>query len=117
MGPSVGDLFFTSNEELENALEKYKNQNISFHCEDPKILEANKGAQSHEAKRPPQAEISAVDFALKMIEKYNLVGKICHCSTVEGINKIIDAKKGIEEVHREIVKIVISHLSLVTSDH
>lgn len=93
MGPSIGDLFFTSNEELEKVLEKYKNQYVSFHCEDPKILEENKTASSHEAKRPPKAEISAVDFALKLIEKYNLFGKICHCSTIEGINKIIDAKR------------------------
>ncbi|MDD5720905.1 MAG: amidohydrolase family protein [Candidatus Pacebacteria bacterium] len=93
MGPSVGDLFFTSNEELEKALEKYENQCVSFHCEDPKILEENANKNTHEAKRPPEAEISAVDFALKLIEKYNLVGKICHCSTVLGINKIIDAKK------------------------
>lgn len=93
MGPSIGDLFFTSNEELEKALEKYKNQFVSFHCEDPKILEENKDKSVHEMKRPPEAEISAVDFALKLIEKYNLVGKICHSSTVEGINKIIDAKK------------------------
>ena len=93
MGPSVGDLFFTSNEELEKVLEKYENQYVSFHCEDPKILEENANKNTHEAKRPPEAEISAVDFALKLIEKYNLVGKICHCSTIEGINKIIDAKK------------------------
>jgi len=93
MGPSIGDLFFTSNEELEKALEKYKNQYVSFHCEDPKILEENVNENTHEAKRPPEAEISAVDFALKLIEKYNLVGKICHCSTIEGVNKIMDAKK------------------------
>lgn len=93
MGPSVGDLFFTSSEELEKVLEKYENQYVSFHCEDPKILEENINKNTHEAKRPPEAEISAVDFALTLIEKYNLVGKICHCSTALGINKIIDAKK------------------------
>ncbi len=92
MGPSVGDLFFTSLEELETVIAKYQGQNVSFHCEDPKILEENTGASSHEAKRPPTAEISAVDLALELIEKYNLFGKICHCSTKEGIEKIKNAK-------------------------
>lgn len=93
MGPSIGELFFHSNEELEERIKLYKGQNISFHCEDPKILEQNKNAPAHEDRRPKEAEISAVDFALHLIEKYNLMGKICHCSTAEGIKKIIDAKK------------------------
>lgn len=93
MGPSVGDLFFTNREDLEKAVAQYKGQNISFHCEEPTILESNKQAETHEMKRPPEAEISAVDFALYLIEKYDITGKICHCSTVEGINKIIEAKR------------------------
>ncbi len=93
MGPSVGDLFFNSLDELEAVIKNYQGQNVSFHSEEPEILEKNKNASTHEAKRPPEAEISAVDFALQLIEKYDLVGKICHCSTLEGINKIISAKK------------------------
>ena len=93
MGPSVGDLFFTNREDLEKAIAQYKGQNVSFHCEDPDVLEAHKQAETHELKRPPEAEISAVDFALYLIEKYDIIGKICHCSTIEGISKIIDAKK------------------------
>ncbi len=93
MGKSVGDLFFTSLEELETVVKNYEGQYLSFHCEDPKILEDNKMASTHETQRPAEAEISAVDFALKLIEKYNIIGKICHCSTREGIHKIIEAKK------------------------
>ncbi len=93
MGPSVGDLFFTNREDLEQVISQYAGQNVSFHCEEPTILEKNSNALTHENKRPPEAEISAVVFALYLIEKYNLVGKICHCSTIEGINKIISAKK------------------------
>ena len=93
MGQSVGDLFFTSNEALEAALEKYQEQNVSFHCEDPKILESSSGALTHEKRRPNEAEISAISFALKLIEKYKIIGKICHCSTIEGINQIIKAKR------------------------
>jgi len=93
MGKSVGDLFFNSFEELESAISKYSGQNVSFHCEDPKILAANENQPTHEGRRPVEAEVSALDFALQMVEKYQLSGKICHVSTAEGLAKIIEAKK------------------------
>ncbi len=93
MGQSIGDLFFSTREGLENALAKYKGCNISFHCEDPKTLNECCDADTHEHKRPPMAEILAVDFALELIEKHNLKGRICHCSTMEGVKKIMEAKK------------------------
>jgi dihydroorotase len=93
MGQSIGHLFFSSRSTLEDALKNYQGQYISFHCEDPKILDENKDAPTHEQARPPQAEITAVDTALELIEKYDLTGKICHASTVEGIEKIVAAKK------------------------
>ena len=92
MGPSVGDLFFSSQQQLELAIAKYEGQNVSFHCEDPVILEDNKNAATHEAQRPSSAEVTATDFALHLIEKYNLVGKLCHYSTKEGLPKIKAAK-------------------------
>ena len=92
MGPSVGDLFFTSRQSLETALEKYKGQNVTFHCEDPEVLEECKSGLTHESRRPAKAEILAIDFALELIERYNLTGKISHCSAIEGIKKIMDAK-------------------------
>lgn len=92
MGHSVGDLFFTSRQSLETALEKYKGENITFHCEDPEVLEESKTASTHESRRPARAETLAIDFALELIEKYNLTGKISHCSIIEGVNKISEAK-------------------------
>lgn len=93
MGHSVGNTFFTNFEDLEKAIARYEGQYVSFHCEDPKMLDEHKDDATHESRRPPEAEISAIDFALILIRKYNLVGKICHCSTVSGIEKIIKAKK------------------------
>ena len=93
MGPSVGDLFFTSQEQLGNVMERYRGCNVSFHCEDPEILEASRGAAHHEDRRPPQAEITATHFALQLIERYGLKGKLCHYSTREGLNAIIAAKR------------------------
>lgn len=93
MGPSVGDLFFSSQDELEKVIAKYEGQNISFHCEDPEILENSKSAPTHEAQRPAKAEITAIDFALNLIEKYNLTGKLCHYSTKDALPKIKAAKE------------------------
>lgn len=92
MGPSIGNLFFHSLQELEKVLAQYRGYSVSFHCEDPEILDKNKNESTHEKRRPKEAELSAIDFALLMIEKYNLQGKICHCSTREGIEKIKNAK-------------------------
>ncbi len=93
MGRSIGDMYFNTEEDLDLALEKYRGCFISFHCEDPKILEEHRQEETHEARRPIEAELRAINIALKMIEKHNLFGKICHISTIEGIEKIIKAKK------------------------
>lgn len=107
MGPSIGELFFTSNEELEKVIAQYEGQNVSFHCEDPEILEESKNAETHILRRPPEAEIKAIDFALMLIKKYNLTGKICHCSTLSGIEKIIKAK---QEGLKVTVEVTPTHL-------
>lgn len=93
MGPSIGELFFKDNQSLDDVLVHYKNQYVSFHCEDPEILEAHKGESTHATRRPVSAELMATDIALKLIEKYNLKGKLCHYSAGEGLKAIIAAKK------------------------
>ncbi len=93
MGPSVGDLFFTSQAQLETAIAHYRGKNVSFHCEDPEILEASRGEATHEQRRPAQAEITATRFALHLIEAYGLQGKLCHYSTREGLGQIIAARQ------------------------
>jgi dihydroorotase len=92
MGPSVGDLFFTSLEQLDETLAHYAGQNVSFHCEDPILLEQHKGAATHELRRPRQCELSATEFALRMIEKHRLTGKLCHYSVGEGLPLIRAAR-------------------------
>ena len=93
MGPSVGDLFFKNNDELLNVLEKYRNLWVSFHCEDPDILEQNKNGPDHFTRRPMQAELLATDFALKLIEMFQLKGKLCHYSSGAGLDAIKAARK------------------------
>ncbi len=92
MGPSVGDLFFASQEQLEGVIARYRGKNVSFHCEDPAILRESKGAATHALRRPARAEITATEFALYLIERYDLVGKLCHYSTKGGLEKIAAAK-------------------------
>ncbi|MBI3821526.1 MAG: amidohydrolase family protein [Planctomycetes bacterium] len=93
MGPSVGDLFFSTLEQLEETLAHYAGQAVSFHCEDPVLLEKHKGAATHEERRPAECEFSATLFALKMIEKYRLQGKLCHYSVGQGLAMIAAAKR------------------------
>jgi dihydroorotase len=92
MGHSVGDLFFTTLEQLDRALAHYRGCDVSFHCEDPLLLEAHKQAPTHEQRRPPECEVSATRFALMMIEKYALRGKLCHYSVGEGLPLIRAAR-------------------------
>jgi dihydroorotase len=92
MGPSVGDLFFASQQQLEDVITHYRGKNVSFHCEDPEILRESKGAPTHEQRRPARAEIAATAFALYLIEKYELIGKLCHYSTGYGLKLIAEAK-------------------------
>ncbi len=93
MGPSVGDLFFKDNEELENALVHYKNQYVSFHCEDPELLEKCKNESTHFSRRPVEAEVLATNEALKLIKEHHLVGKLCHFSSREGLDAIREFRK------------------------
>jgi len=93
MGPSIGELFFKDLETLDETLSHYKNQFVSFHCEDPEILEKHRNEPSHSEKRPNLAEAIATRDALRLIEKYELKGKLCHFSSQEGLNFVREARK------------------------
>jgi len=93
MGPSIGDLFFTSQEELETAIARYRGQHVSFHCEDPYILEKSSQNKTHSERRPRGAANTATAFALYLIEKYELKGKLCHFSTGDGLELVRAAKE------------------------
>ncbi len=92
MGPSVGELFFSTLEQLDEVLAHYAGRAVSFHCEDPVLLDQHKHATTHEQRRPPECELSATRFALAMIEKHRLTGKLCHYSVGEGLPLIRAAK-------------------------
>jgi dihydroorotase len=93
MGPSVGELFFTSAEQLDETLARYRGQNVSFHCEDPVVLDRHRHEPTHERRRPPECELSATRLALALIEKHDLTGKLCHYSVGEGLPLIRAARR------------------------
>lgn len=92
MGPSVGELFFKDLKSLDETLVHYRGESVSFHCEDPEILEAHKGEATHHERRPVKAESVATRDALSLIEKYGLKGKLCHYSSDEGLKLIREAR-------------------------
>lgn len=92
MGPSVGELYFKTLQSLDETLAAYRGQAVSFHCEDPELMDQHQSAPTHEQRRPPECEVSATAFALRMIEKYDLTGKLCHYSVEAGIPMIREAK-------------------------
>jgi dihydroorotase len=92
MGPSVGELYFKDLETLDKTLFHYQGQSVSFHCEDPEVLESHKSLSHHHERRPSQAEAVATRDALMLIEKYKLKGKLCHYSTQEGLRLIRQAR-------------------------
>ncbi len=97
MGHSVGDLFFNSFDVMEDTLQHYDSENVSVHCDDQEILDMFARARTHERRRPAESEMSAIDFALTLAEKYDLTLKLCHCSICGGLPKVIAArKKGIK---------------------
>ncbi len=86
-------IFFPSRASIEAAAKRYQGRFVSHHCEDSEILKAYSGETLHERKRPSEAEVSAIDFAIHLTEKYRLHSKLCHCSVCAGIKKIVAAKR------------------------
>ena len=114
MSKSVGNLFFNSNEKIEEAIGAYKEKNMSFHCEDPKILADTANAFTHEERRPKVAEIKAIEFAIELIKKYKLKGKIVHVSTADGLQDILNARRNGLEITAEVTP---HHLYFDTSSN
>lgn len=92
MGPSIGDLFFRDLPTLDKTLSRYEGQWVSFHCEDPEILEDHKNEKHHHERRPVKAEAVATRDAISLIEKYKLKGKLCHYSSQEGLELVRQAR-------------------------
>lgn len=79
---------FSSWSDLEGVLRRYRGQRVFFHAEDPRVLINNAGFTEHWKRRPPEAEISAVERILEITHKYGLISHICHISTTSAVESI-----------------------------
>ena len=109
MGPSVGDLFFESEGQLRDALSRYAGQWITFHAEKPEILRACKDRTHHHERRPPEAEIEAVELALRLAREIGFTAHIAHLSTRGGLEAIRAARRAGQSASCEVTQ---HHLSM-----
>ena len=102
MGPSVGELFFESKAQLKETLKHYRGCSVSFHCEDPEVLEICQTGATHGERRPQKAEVLATATALECVAEYGLRGKLCHYSAGEGLALIRRGRKQGMEIQCEV---------------
>jgi dihydroorotase len=95
-------IFFPNKESIELTARRYTGQETSHHCEDSAIIAEYVDQLTHENRRPPEAEINSVDFAIYLIEKIIGRGNLCHCSVRLGLKKIVEAQERGVEVTYEI---------------
>ncbi|MBT5022220.1 dihydroorotase [Candidatus Woesearchaeota archaeon] len=93
MGPSIGNLYFENDSDIEIAIKKYKGKHISFHCESSDLLNDFKQKDSHDSHRPELVEVDAISKVISLLKKYDFKANICHVSTKKGLELIIDAKE------------------------
>lgn len=93
MAESVGGFAFRTEDELRETLAKYRGLCVAFHAEDPAILERARHAPSHAKRRPPEAEVRAIEKALGICESFHIEAHICHVSTAEGLEAIRKARR------------------------
>lgn len=97
MGPSVGELFFESDESLREALARYRGHRVAFHAEAPEILDACKDAPTHHERRPPHAEVLAIERVIESCNSFQVEPHICHLTTAAGLDVIRKARsRGIQ---------------------
>ncbi len=105
IGPSTnhsGDLNFDSHDKLSQALRRYRGRNVSFHCEDPTLLNVSANYSTHETRRPPSAEYTCIETTCELIKEIGLRGKICHVSTKVGLETILRHKADGVDVECEV---------------
>ncbi len=93
MAHSIGDLYFESLEAVRQTLKRYRGCRVTFHCEDPVLLESTAQASTHEDRRPPEAEASAVAVAIELARELDLQANIAHLSSAQGLELIREARR------------------------
>ncbi|MFH0959263.1 MAG: hypothetical protein V1897_11225 [Pseudomonadota bacterium] len=84
---------FSSWSDLEEVLRRYRGQRVFFHAEDPRVLIDHNSFSEHWKRRPPEAEVSAVERILELTNKFGLVSHICHISTKSAVEAVTSYNK------------------------
>jgi dihydroorotase len=79
---------FTSWNDAEETLVRYRGRSLFFHAEDPDILEQCTAIGPRWKSRPAEAEITAVERILELTAKLGLRSHICHVSTEKAVRLI-----------------------------
>ncbi|MBN9416470.1 MAG: amidohydrolase family protein [Candidatus Eremiobacteraeota bacterium] len=88
MGPSIGNLFFHGDEDLEETVRHYRDCRITLHCEDPEMLRQLADQPSHEQTRPEEAERLAVTTALRLARKHGFRVHVAHLSQTDSLPEL-----------------------------
>jgi dihydroorotase len=76
--------------DLETALARYRGCRVFFHAEDPDVLRASGKNGPRWLTRTPEAEVSAVEKILEFTAKFGLQTHICHVSTENSVERILE---------------------------
>lgn len=105
VGPSTnhsGDLNFDNYDRLDEAMARYSGHQVSFHCEDPALLNQASGQPTHEQRRPANAEVECIKKVIEICHRHNVRAKICHVSTKGGLEAILEARARGVQVECEV---------------
>ena len=101
-GPSVGEIDSWGDKGVTAVLENYRGQRVTFHAEDPPMLIAAQNEDTHEKRRPPEAEVAAIETILKVCRELDITAHIAHLSTAEGLYQIEKARSEGQVVTTEV---------------
>lgn len=91
-GPSVGNLNFVGHGEPGDHLAVYSGLWVAFHAEAQEVLEAHRGAPTHEERRPPEAEARAIERIAEVAHKLGFHAHIAHLSSAAGLEAVRRAR-------------------------
>lgn len=83
-GKSVGPLSILTVEDLEETIQHYGGEYVSFHVELEEIVLASAHGKTHSDRRPASCVMEGLRLLLPLIEKYGINAKLCHWPMDEG---------------------------------
>lgn len=89
-GKSVGPLSILTFEDLDETLQHYRGEYVSFHVEFEAIVVASAQGKTHSDRRPAACVFEGLKLLLPLIEKYGIHAKLCHWPMDEGTFALIE---------------------------